>query len=102
MAQGISKGDLAIISEEPVVAYERPALSKAYLNPEGATRALVACLQSGLGLTCLHAQWHATDLKAHSLSQHSCAASKGSAAPSSWARRPHPFASLALTCTADC
>ena len=64
MAQGISKGDLAIISEEPVVAYERPALSKAYLNPEGVTRALVACLQHGLGLTCLHVLWRATDLKA--------------------------------------
>eukprot|EP00208_Stichococcus_sp_RCC1054_P003758 CAMPEP_0206138822 /NCGR_PEP_ID=MMETSP1473-20131121/3713_1 /ASSEMBLY_ACC=CAM_ASM_001109 /TAXON_ID=1461547 /ORGANISM="Stichococcus sp, Strain RCC1054" /LENGTH=434 /DNA_ID=CAMNT_0053532349 /DNA_START=198 /DNA_END=1502 /DNA_ORIENTATION=+ len=38
VAQGVQKGDLAIVSEEPVVSYERPALSKAYLNPEGAPR----------------------------------------------------------------
>lgn len=33
---GVSSGEMAIVSEEPVVSYERPALSKAYLNPEGA------------------------------------------------------------------
>lgn len=35
---GKAKGDLAIISEEPVVSYERPALSKAYLFPEKPAR----------------------------------------------------------------
>lgn len=35
---GVSAGDLAILSEEAVVAYERPALSKAYLNPKDAPR----------------------------------------------------------------
>lgn len=33
---GVTSGEMAIVSEEPVVSYERPALSKAYLNPEGA------------------------------------------------------------------
>eukprot|EP00877_Chromochloris_zofingiensis_P009363 jgi/Chrzof1/4680/Cz14g22170.t1 len=37
-AKGIEKGQLTIITDEPVVAYERPALSKAYLFPEGAAR----------------------------------------------------------------
>ncbi|KAK9824670.1 hypothetical protein WJX72_012200 [[Myrmecia] bisecta] len=36
--RGTPKGELAIITDEPYVAYERPALSKAYLNPEGAAR----------------------------------------------------------------
>lgn len=31
-------GELAIVTAEPYVAYERPALSKAYLFPEGAPR----------------------------------------------------------------
>lgn len=35
---GIQPGELLIITDEPVVAYERPALSKAYLAPEGAAR----------------------------------------------------------------
>jgi len=35
---GKAKGDLAIISAEPVVSYERPALSKAYLFPEKPAR----------------------------------------------------------------
>ncbi|XP_077253614.1 monodehydroascorbate reductase 4 isoform X2 [Tasmannia lanceolata] len=34
--RGIFHGDLCIISEEPVVPYERPALSKGFLLPEGA------------------------------------------------------------------
>ncbi|KAF8390425.1 hypothetical protein HHK36_024951 [Tetracentron sinense] len=33
--RGISHGELCIISEEPVVPYERPALSKGFLLPEG-------------------------------------------------------------------
>jgi monodehydroascorbate reductase (NADH) len=36
--KGQAKGNLAIISDEPVVSYERPALSKAYLFPEKAAR----------------------------------------------------------------
>ncbi|KAL5723799.1 monodehydroascorbate reductase (NADH) [Ranunculus cassubicifolius] len=36
--RGISKGELCIISEEPVVPYERPALSKGFLLPEAAAR----------------------------------------------------------------
>jgi monodehydroascorbate reductase (NADH) len=32
---GLSAGELAIITEEDVVSYERPALSKAYLLPDG-------------------------------------------------------------------
>eukprot|EP00249_Psilotum_nudum_P017329 c26264_g1_i2 orf=510-1955(-) len=35
---GISQGDLCIISEESVAPYERPALSKGFLLPEGAAR----------------------------------------------------------------
>ncbi|KAK6129346.1 hypothetical protein DH2020_036919 [Rehmannia glutinosa] len=33
--RGVSHGELCIISEEPVAPYERPALSKGYLLPEG-------------------------------------------------------------------
>ncbi|XP_058091821.1 monodehydroascorbate reductase 4, peroxisomal [Magnolia sinica] len=36
--RGISHGDLCIISEEPVVPYERPALSKGFLLPEAPAR----------------------------------------------------------------
>ncbi|KAL8168166.1 hypothetical protein V2J09_009665 [Rumex salicifolius] len=36
--QGVKPGELAIISKEAVAPYERPALSKAYLFPEGAAR----------------------------------------------------------------
>eukprot|EP00271_Cylindrocystis_brebissonii_P008710 TRINITY_DN23197_c0_g1_i1.p1 TRINITY_DN23197_c0_g1~~TRINITY_DN23197_c0_g1_i1.p1 ORF type:complete len:437 (+),score=96.66 TRINITY_DN23197_c0_g1_i1:196-1506(+) len=35
---GLKSGELAIISKEAVAPYERPALSKAYLHPEGAPR----------------------------------------------------------------
>lgn len=35
VASGGEKGQLTIITDEPVVAYERPALSKGYLNPTG-------------------------------------------------------------------
>ncbi|CAN6253592.1 unnamed protein product [Urochloa humidicola] len=35
---GYSRGELCIISEEAVAPYERPALSKGYLLPEGAAR----------------------------------------------------------------
>lgn len=33
LKKGIKKNELCIISDEPYVAYERPALSKAYLSP---------------------------------------------------------------------
>ncbi|KAF7819566.1 monodehydroascorbate reductase 4, peroxisomal [Senna tora] len=33
--RGVSQGELCIISEEPVAPYERPALSKGFLLPEG-------------------------------------------------------------------
>lgn len=38
VAQGGAKGEMCIVTEEPYVAYERPALSKAYLFPEGFAR----------------------------------------------------------------
>ncbi|XWS52009.1 hypothetical protein CRYUN_Cryun11dG0030900 [Craigia yunnanensis] len=36
--QGLKPGELAIISKEAVAPFERPALSKGYLNPKGAAR----------------------------------------------------------------
>lgn len=35
VANGLGAGELAIVSSEKVVSYERPALSKAYLAPDG-------------------------------------------------------------------
>jgi hypothetical protein len=45
---GVSAGDLAILSEEAVVAYERPALSKAYLNPKGSSLHLTVSQTAGI------------------------------------------------------
>ncbi|KAH9602474.1 hypothetical protein KSS87_014857, partial [Heliosperma pusillum] len=47
--QGIKQGELAIISAEAVAPYERPALSKAYLFPEGTARlpGFHVCVGSG-------------------------------------------------------
>ncbi|GAB4823794.1 hypothetical protein N2152v2_010840 [Parachlorella kessleri] len=47
--RGGPKGELAIITDEPYVAYERPALSKAYLFPEGFARlpGFHACVGGG-------------------------------------------------------
>ncbi|XP_077230843.1 monodehydroascorbate reductase-like [Tasmannia lanceolata] len=47
--QGVKSGELAIISKEAVAPYERPALSKAYLFPEGAARlpGFHVCVGSG-------------------------------------------------------
>lgn len=47
--QGLNPGELAIISKEAVAPYERPALSKAYLFPEGAPRlpGFHVCVGSG-------------------------------------------------------
>ncbi|CAD7705019.1 unnamed protein product [Ostreobium quekettii] len=49
--RGLAPGDLCIISSEAVVAYERPALSKGYLNPENAARlpGFHTCVGLGLG-----------------------------------------------------
>ncbi|GAB2235856.1 hypothetical protein Droror1_Dr00026299 [Drosera rotundifolia] len=47
--QGVNPGELAIISKEHVAPYERPALSKAYLFPEGFARlpGFHVCVGSG-------------------------------------------------------
>ncbi|GMI96653.1 monodehydroascorbate reductase 1 [Hibiscus trionum] len=47
--QGVQPGELAIISKEAVAPYERPALSKGYLFPEGAPRlpGFNVCVGSG-------------------------------------------------------
>ncbi|XP_073273712.1 monodehydroascorbate reductase [Primulina huaijiensis] len=47
--QGVQPGELAIISKEEVAPYERPALSKAYLFPEGTARlpGFHVCVGSG-------------------------------------------------------
>ncbi|RWR83432.1 monodehydroascorbate reductase [Cinnamomum micranthum f. kanehirae] len=46
---GVNPGNLAVISKEGVAPYERPALSKAYLFPEGAARlpGFHVCVGSG-------------------------------------------------------
>lgn len=46
---GLNPGELAIISKEAVAPYERPALSKGYLFPQGAARlpGFHACIGSG-------------------------------------------------------
>ncbi|MCO5612660.1 hypothetical protein L7F22_066929 [Adiantum nelumboides] len=48
-SSGVLPGELAIISKEAVAPYERPALSKAYLFPEGAARlpGFHTCVGSG-------------------------------------------------------
>ncbi|KAJ4969978.1 hypothetical protein NE237_003077 [Protea cynaroides] len=47
--EGVKPGELAVISKEAVAPYERPALSKAYLFPEGAARlpGFHVCVGSG-------------------------------------------------------
>jgi monodehydroascorbate reductase (NADH) len=47
--QGVNPGELGIISKEAVAPYERPALSKAYMFPEGAARlpGFHVCVGSG-------------------------------------------------------
>lgn len=46
---GVKRGELALISKEAVAPYERPALSKAYLFPQGAARlpGFHVCVGSG-------------------------------------------------------
>ncbi|KAH7553393.1 hypothetical protein ACOSQ2_030216 [Xanthoceras sorbifolium] len=47
--QGVKPGELAVISKEAVAPYERPALSKAYLFPQGTARlpGFHVCVGSG-------------------------------------------------------
>ena len=49
VASGVAAGEMVIVTEEAVVAYERPALSKGFLAPEGKT---LQQRQAG-DLTCL-------------------------------------------------
>ncbi|KAJ7542711.1 hypothetical protein O6H91_09G007800 [Diphasiastrum complanatum] len=55
---GINRGDLCIISAESVPPYERPALSKGFLLPEGAVRlpAFHTCV--GVGEERLTPKWY--------------------------------------------
>ncbi|EFJ08252.1 hypothetical protein SELMODRAFT_131995 [Selaginella moellendorffii] len=55
---GIPAGDLCIITDEAVAPYERPALSKGFLLPEGAVRlpAFHTCV--GVGAERLTARWY--------------------------------------------
>ncbi|KAK3043560.1 hypothetical protein RJ639_002139 [Escallonia herrerae] len=57
--QGVKPGELAIISKEAVAPYERPALSKAYLFPEGAARLPGFNVCVGSGGERLLAEWYA-------------------------------------------
>uniref|UniRef100_A0A5B6ZP07 monodehydroascorbate reductase (NADH) n=1 Tax=Davidia involucrata TaxID=16924 RepID=A0A5B6ZP07_DAVIN len=56
--QGVKPGELAIISKEAVAPYERPALSKAYLFPEGAARLPGFHVCVGSGGERLLAEWY--------------------------------------------
>ncbi|KAJ8537664.1 hypothetical protein K7X08_014204 [Anisodus acutangulus] len=57
--QGVKPGELAIISKEAVAPYERPALSKAYLFPEGAARLPGFHVCVGSGGERLLPEWYA-------------------------------------------
>ncbi|XP_010242614.1 PREDICTED: monodehydroascorbate reductase [Nelumbo nucifera] len=57
--QGVKPGELAIISKEAVAPYERPALSKAYLFPEGAARLPGFHVCVGSGGERLPPEWYA-------------------------------------------
>ncbi|CAI7917141.1 unnamed protein product [Closterium sp. NIES-54] len=56
--RGVPRGELCIISEEQVVPYERPALSKGYLMPEGAVRLPVFHTCVGAGGDRHTAKWY--------------------------------------------
>ncbi|XP_043702167.1 monodehydroascorbate reductase-like [Telopea speciosissima] len=56
--QGLKSGELAIISKEAVAPYERPALSKAYLFPEGFARLPGFHVCVGSGGERLPPQWY--------------------------------------------
>ncbi|XP_042505508.1 monodehydroascorbate reductase 3, cytosolic-like [Macadamia integrifolia] len=57
--QGVKPGELAVISKEAVAPYERPALSKAYLFPEGAARLPGFHVCVGSGGERLLPEWYA-------------------------------------------
>ncbi|CAN6558046.1 unnamed protein product [Malus baccata var. baccata] len=57
--QGLEPGELAIISKEAVAPYERPALSKGYLLPEGAARLPGFHVCVGSGGEKLLPEWYA-------------------------------------------
>ncbi|CAK9159575.1 unnamed protein product [Ilex paraguariensis] len=57
--QGVKPGDLAVISKEAVAPYERPALSKAYLFPEGTARLPGFHVCVGSGGERLLPEWYA-------------------------------------------
>ncbi|KAF4370520.1 hypothetical protein G4B88_021699, partial [Cannabis sativa] len=56
--EGLKRGDLAIISKEPVAPYERPALSKGYLSPESPSRLPVFHVCVGSGGQRLLPEWY--------------------------------------------
>ncbi|KAG0478655.1 hypothetical protein HPP92_013374 [Vanilla planifolia] len=56
--QGLNAGELAIISKEGVAPYERPALSKAYLFPEGPARLPTFHVCVGSGGERLFPEWY--------------------------------------------
>ncbi|XP_037447968.1 monodehydroascorbate reductase 1, peroxisomal-like [Triticum dicoccoides] len=55
---GASPGELCIISDEAVAPYERPALSKAYLLPQGAARLPAFHTCAGANDEVLTEQWY--------------------------------------------
>ncbi|XP_011094391.1 monodehydroascorbate reductase [Sesamum indicum] len=57
--QGVQPGELAIISKEAVAPYERPALSKGYLFPEGTARLPGFHVCVGSGGERLLPEWYA-------------------------------------------
>ncbi|CAA3026426.1 monodehydroascorbate reductase-like [Olea europaea var. sylvestris] len=57
--QGVKPGELAIFSKEAVAPYERPALSKAYLFPEGTARLPGFHVCVGSGGERLLPEWYA-------------------------------------------
>nr|GMD46233.1 monodehydroascorbate reductase [Ipomoea batatas] len=58
--QGVQPGELAIISRESVAPYERAALSKGYLFPEGASRQRLPSFHvcAGAGWEILLPEWY--------------------------------------------
>ena len=59
VAQGLQPNELAIVTDEPYVAYERPALSKAYLFPENFARLPGFHTCVGVGADRQTPEWYA-------------------------------------------
>jgi len=57
--KGVKPGQLCVITSEPYVAYERPALSKAFLFPEKPARLPGFHTCVGLGMDRQEADWYA-------------------------------------------